>query len=330
MPRSARILALILAQAALLGNLRAQTLPKPDAWNGKDLAGNPAQVPAPGKVSVLVFVQPGQEQTRRQLADITKELPLAAGDLQLVAITSGPSALQHAREVEPAQWPFPVLVDEDYSASGKFEVHAWPTTVILDAHGTQVGRLPGWSVSFATSLPAYLAFAQGKSTRDELERALAAQGVVQDSSDQKASRHLMLAERLYQSDRRDDAAEQLKAAQDLAPATPALRLRLARAELLLGQVQKADDLLKTLEPAGLPAGELSLLRGWAAMAGERWPDAKALLLEALHQGADAAQTHYRLGLVFTHEGDQPHAAEAFRNACQSTPLGSRLAPATQP
>jgi tetratricopeptide (TPR) repeat protein len=157
-------------------------------------------------------------------------------------------------------------------------------------------------------------------TRAQLDEELNRQQIVEDSAEQKALRHLLLAQQLLASGRSDDAKEQLKQAQDLTPTTEPVRMLMARAMLLLGDAKGADAVLTTLQGTSRP-GELALLRGWSATVQERWKEARGCLLEAQNQPLDPAgraECQYWQGIIYQHDGDFPHAAEAFRKAYESS------------
>ena len=298
------------------------------SWRGPDTAGRQVQIPPAGQVSILLFFQPQQTHSQREIADLQNILANPQRrNIQLIGIISGPDSPQQAARMDPKLWHAPLLLDQQYEGSGRFAIAAWPTAVVVDPQGKIVGRIPGSPINFTVRLAAYLDFATGQITADQLEKQLADCSVIQDSADQKALRHLLLTEQLFASDRLADARKQLQAAQDLSPVADAVRLRLARAQLLLGEANLADDLLSTLEakasPATLPAGDgtaaaqLLHLRGWAALSLGRWGEAEKLLLKARQQGAAPAEVSYHLGLVYLHQGQHQQAAEAFRQACDA-------------
>lgn len=296
------------------------------AWQGLDVGGNRVEVPASDRVCVLLFLQPGQSHSQREMMELRKAVEaFDIAGMQIVAVVSGPNAGRQAASVEAKEWPWPVVLDEQYACSGQFDVHAWPTTVILDKTGKTVAHLPGFARMYTARVEAYLNFAGGKSTRAELDRQLSDFSIVQDSTDEKARQHLLIFDRLFASGRPAEAEVQLQQAHDLAPAAGQIRLHMARAMLLLSQAQAADDLLATLDAAAVGPGELALLRGEAAIALERWPEAKRLLLDARQQGISAAETEYYLGLLYLHENDGREAAGCFRKAYEAAtrPAGQK-------
>jgi tetratricopeptide (TPR) repeat protein len=288
------------------------------AWQGRDGRGNRVEVPAAGKANILLFFQPGQAQSQREMAELRAALAERdLGDTQVVGIVSGPGAARQADGVDRQQWPWPVLVDEQYEGSGTFDVHAWPTTVILDKDQKTVGHLPGVTQTYPARVTAYLDFVGGKIDRAQLDEQLTDFRIVQDSADEKADRRLHMFDQLYGAGQPAEAEVQLRQAHDLAPASQSVRLHMARGMLLLDRPREAEDLLQTLDGKGTEAGELPLVRGQAAIALERWADAERLLREAEQQGA-GAQAEYYLGLVYQHQNDNRQAAACFRQAYEAT------------
>lgn len=274
-----------------------------------------AQLPVPGNVTVAIFVRPGQDQSQREIAEVEQVLG-AYPEAKATAVISGPEAKSASTKL-----PWPIVLDEQYATSGRFEVHAWPSTVVFSPKGKAVGHLAGFPLNFRNNLQAYLAFAAGKSSRAELEQQLAEFRLVQDSADQKAWRHLLLVEELLAGGRVENARGELQHAEDLAPAGEKVRLRLAREQLRLGMTKPADDLLRTFgQKSGDPA-ELAFLRGWAAAEMGRWEEAERELLAALAAGIRPAEGQYRLGMVYELQQQFPLAAGAFRQAYEAKTRG---------
>jgi tetratricopeptide (TPR) repeat protein len=198
--------------------------------------------------------------------------------------------------------------------------YAWPTTLVFDSQGNLVGRIAGHPLNHRASLAAYVAYVSGTLTRTELDEELTRQQIVQDDANQKAHRHLLLARQFLTSGRTDDAAAQVREAQQLHPSTPALRLLMARELLILGETTQAEALLGTLDAATQP-DELAILKARCAIALGRWPEAKDYLQKtrpAAPDPATAAEMLYWLGMIYTHDADYPQAAEAFRKAYEAT------------
>jgi Flp pilus assembly protein TadD len=225
------------------------------------------------------------------------------------------------------QWTGPVVLDPDYAACGKMSVHVWPTTVLVNASGQQVAHLAGISNTYAKELEAYLAFASGVIDKAALTQKLAANNVIGDSSGQAASRHLQVADRLLEKGHVAEAQDELAEGLKKEPASVPLKVRMAKVLLLKGDAKGATAIVDTLDAAAVPAWQLNLLRGEAALAQGQVDTALELLQEAVKLNPNPAEAQYQLGLAYQQKDDQQHAAEAFRAAFEATAAGKALIPA---
>ena len=286
--------------------------------SGRDLQGQPHEIPAAGRPTVVIFVRPGQKQSEIEVSETAQELA-SSKQLSILGIISGPTDPTLQTDLDAMHWTWPLLTDPSYTLSGAFQVNAWPTTIIFDSQGKIVGRIAGHPPSLKATLAAYVAYATGATTREEMEEQLTRQQIVQDSANEKAYRHLMVVQDFLTSGRTDDAAAQLRQAQDLTPTSDSARLLMARDMLILGETTQADALLATLDSTTQP-GELALLRARSAIATGHWQKAKDLLLQAQAATPDPAtqaETQYWLGILYTHNNDYQEAAQAFRKAYET-------------
>ena len=322
----------LLAAVSLTAAALAQTKPAEPAWTAKDTAGKAVTVPAADLTSVLVFVRMDQPQSRQAVTQVTALLK-DKKNVQVLAITSGDDAELSANKLakkaeDGTQWSYPVVVDPDYTGSGKFGVHVWPTTVVITKTGAQAAHIAGLPASFGTDLEAYLDFAAGKIDQAALDKRLSAHDIVADSAEQKASRHVEVAMRLAEKGLKDQAKAEIAKALDFKPADPpaALQASLVRALLTVGDATTAETILGQIKPDALPPMELNFLRGWAALQLEKWDDAKKLLTDSVKLNPQPAEACYLLGLVYQHAGDNAQAAANFRKAFEHTTLGRTLNP----
>jgi thioredoxin-like negative regulator of GroEL len=295
---------------------------------GNDLHGQRWEIPTAGRPTVVIFLRPDQKQSELEIDQVSQGL-LQAKQVAVLGVVSGPDAGKRAQAV--GQWDWPLLADESFTLSGAFEVHAWPTTLIFDSKGKLAGRIAGNPASLKSKVAAYVAYVSGAMTRAQLDEELTRQGIVQDSGEQKAFRHLLLVQELLARGRVDEATAQLKQAHDLAPATESVRLLMARDMLLLGDAKEADAVLATLQGTS-QRGEWALLCGRSAIVQGRWQEAAARLREAHDRPlgpAARAECQYWAGVVYQHDADFAHAAEAFRKAYESSrPTGVSEPPGT--
>jgi thioredoxin-like negative regulator of GroEL len=314
----------VAATIAFVGPARAQDKPAALSWAGTDVSGAKVAVPVAGRISVIAFVRGGQAQSDELLGLLPAALK-DAPDLQVLLIVGGENAAEQARSLkqkENARWP--IVVDGEFAASGQFNVHVWPTTVVVDPTGNQVAHIAGLSQSCATDLKAYLDFAAHKIDQATLTKSLTSHDVVADNSEQAAARHLQVAKRLIEGRELDAARSQIEQGLKLKPDDASLRLALAKLMLLQNQPKEALSVLDQLPASVAPPWQIGTLRGRALIGLERWDEAKKLLSDCTNLNPDPAEAHYLLGLVYQHENDWTHAAKSFRKAFESMPAGQRM------
>ena len=286
--------------------------------SAKAVSGAAVEVPALDRPTVLLFVradQPQSHQALRQVGTVVKE-PTTA---QVALVLSGEQAPQHARGLaEGYDYPWPIVIDADYAISGAANVHVWPTTVVVDAKGNRVAHLPGLNKSYSTNLEAHLDLAAGRIDQAALKEKLATHHLIGDSPDQAAARHVQVAQRLMEKDRRDEAGAELAVAMKLGPKDSAVQLTMARMFLQLDQPLEALTLLERLPKSPAPDADVELLRARALVSREKWQQAKEILPTLLKLRPKSGEVHYLMGLVHQQDKDHAKAAEEFRLAFEAS------------
>jgi thioredoxin-like negative regulator of GroEL len=268
------------------------------------------------RVTLLAFVRGGQPQSQlvlRQLHNLLEARP----EVQAVILLSGPSAPAQVESVRGAAGTWPIVLDPDFAISGKLAVHAWPTAVLVAPDGRPQAHVAGASQSLQADLAAHLDFLAGRLSAEQLAGRLKTHEVVADSSQEAAARRLQVARGLMHSGQFAAARAQIEEGLKLDPKDAGLRLALARVQLVEGDAAAAARTLDAIDPAAASAGMLQTLRGRAAIAGERWADARRLLEEATRLNPDPAEAWYLLGIVYGQSGDFSSAARAYRQAFES-------------
>jgi len=289
---------------------RADDKPPPVNWSASATSGAKVQVPAPAGVSVIAFVRPDQEQSRSVLRQIRSNAAQSK-DVQVIVVISG------AQETSPTTLPveaWPVVVDPEFVSSGRFNVHVWPTTVIVSEAGEQLAHLAGSSDAFSADFQNYLEFAAGKIDQATLKKRLAEHEFVADDKDQKANRHVLLASRLLDAGQLDQAKAQLEEAKALRPDDPKASLLLARLLILQKQPRDALALLDKIPGGAIAAWQLQQLRARALIDVDRWDDARAAIPEALKLNPQPAEAHYLYGVILQHDGKFQQSADELRQA----------------
>jgi len=291
----------------------------------QDVQGQELKVPSADQPTIVVFVRTDQPQSQKTMEQV-RALAKDAKDLQVLAIVSGDQAQVNAIQLaKDPKWLWPVISDPDYVLSGKLNVCAWPTTMVVTKKGNVVAHIGGYPSSFGTDLAADLEFAVGKIDQATLTQRTTAHEVVTDSADQKAGRHLQVARRLLDQGMPEASKAEVSKALEYAPRDSALLLAAARLFVQVGDVKAATDVLAKVDPQTVPAAQLNLVRGQIELHQEKWDEAQRLLTEATRLNPDPAEAYYGLGLVYQHKQDWPHAAQAFQKAFEATPEGRTLA-----
>jgi hypothetical protein len=306
--------------AAMIGALliapkaRAQEKPAPVKWSASATSGAKVQVPSASSVSLIAFVRPDQQQSRSVLQQIRAAVT-ERKDVQVIVVVSGaPDAAPTTLPVEP--WP--VVVDPDFTSSGTFNVHVWPTTVLVSMSGEQLAHLAGLSDAFSADLQNHLEFAFGKIDQATLKKRLSEHEFVADDKDQKANRHILLATRLLETGQVDQAKAQLDQAAALKADDPRCALLQARVLIIEKQPREALALLDKLPAGAVPGWQLQQLRLRALIDLERWDDARSAIPEALKLNPQPAEAHYLSGLILQHDAKYAESAAEFRQAYELT------------
>jgi len=288
----------------------------------KDTTGADHLLPAKDKLTLLLFLRPGQSQSDEAI----KLLPLILKDhpAQILLIVSGDDAAANAAKLAAAKTPYPIITDLDYAIGGRFNTRVWPTTAILNSDNKVTAHLAGLPVTFANDIAAHLDFAAGKLDQAGLDKALANREVVADSVAQKAARHVEVAMRLAEKGMTDQAQAELAKAADLKPTDGNVLLSMARVHLMTGDAKSALALLDKIPAGQIPPGDINTLKGWAAVQTSDWPTAKTTLTLAVKLNPDPAQALYLLARVAEHDNDPATAAKLYRQAFEHTPLGKEM------
>lgn len=295
-----------------------------------DSAGKGVKVPLASRPTLLMFVRIDQPQST-EAVESTKAAVKDLPNTQVVVILSGKDIAEGAMKKFIADSPWPVVLDEDYSILGQLRVRVWPTSIVVMPDGVELVRLTGMPTSYVRDLNSYLAFAAGKITADTLKQRLSNSGIVADSAQQVAARHLLVAQRLLEKGLVDPAWKEISEALKLEPKDPRLQQAMARVLLMMDKPVEALAVLDKLELATPANGETKTLRGRAMVALKQWADAKAALDAAVKLNPNPAEAYYFLGLVYQQQKQPDKAAEAFRMAFEATDAGRRvMAPAAGP
>jgi tetratricopeptide (TPR) repeat protein len=289
---------------------------EPVKWAAKDAAGRDVVVPSADGPAVVAFLRPGQQQSDDALqqikAVITKQ-PAA----RLVLVFSGPDNAAAGPQFAAARMvAAPAVADADYAIAGRMNVHVWPATVVVGTDGVEIGRLTSVPSSFAADLQAHVDLAAKQIDQSTHDKRLSTKQVVAATSQQAATRFLIIANALLERGQVDQALVEIE--QGLTRDANDVSLRLARAKVLLKQAKHADALAAADQLAGAaPSWQVNSIRAEALVGLQRWPDAKAAVAEAVKLNPDPSRAHYLAGLIAQHDQDWKSAADAFRLAFET-------------
>ena len=284
-------------------------------WTARDTAGKEVAVPSRQHTTIVAFLRPGQphsEEALKHISDIVaKQSAAPAG---VVIVLSGPDNAAAASKINPGSAQ--VVLDAEYALSGKMNVHVWPATIVVTGDGMELARLSGMPATYATDLAAHLDFAAKKIDRAALEQRLTTRRVVAATTQQAATRFLIIANALLERGQVEQALAEID--QGLQRDANDVSLRLARARVLI-KLKQFDAALAAVDQLkdAVPPWQSNVLRAEALIALERWPNAKTAVADALKLNPRPAHAHYLSGLILLHEQDYKSAAESFRKAYEA-------------
>jgi hypothetical protein len=304
----------------------------------RDPNGMTITVPKADRPTVLLFARVGQEQSQQAVEELKKSL-VGLPPVQVLVVLSGDDATAPGATKLRSTIPWTLLMDGEYAVVGRLSVRVWPTALLITSEGQELVRLTGLPQSYGRDLAAYLAYATGRISRQALEDKLRASGVVSDSAQQMALRHLAIAQSLLEKGMVDPAWKEIERGLKLQPEDPRLLLIQARTLLLMHEPRQAVEVLDRMDAKSPLAGRVQALRGEALVAMKEWDKAIAVLQRALKLNPEPSEAYYFLGVAYERKGQWGPAAQAFRAAYEATPGGRLIgvsheqpatAPATQP
>ena len=286
-------------------------------WSAKDTTGRDVAVPSAEGPTIVAFLRPGQEQSDDALQQI-KALLAKQPAARPVLVFSGPDNAAAGQQFAAARMvTAPLLLDSDYAIASRMNVHVWPTTVIVASDGVEIGRLTSLPSTFAADLQTHVDFAANQIDQAARDKRLSTKQVVAATSQQAATRFLIIANSLLDRGQVEQAMVEIE--QGLTRQPNAVPLRVTRAKILLKQ-KKFDAALALADQlkGAAPPWQVNVIRAESLVALERWADAKVAVADAAKLNPNPSRSYYLAGLVHAHEQDWKSAADAFRRAYEST------------
>ncbi|MFQ5503738.1 MAG: tetratricopeptide repeat protein [Planctomycetota bacterium] len=293
----------------------------------RGLAGETVQLPGaahggPG-LGVLVFWSTWARHSARELGRLGTLWPRwSENGIRVVAINVEAAHIGPAETAAVEKWlearklMFPVAIDDGLKAYGAYGVGAVPTTIVVDATGTIVMRLPGFPVGGSEQLFEFI------EKRVATEQAALAEDPSRPPSigARKAVRHVRLARFLMQRGKHDMARYTLEQAILEDPGLVDAWIGLARLELALGKGQEAAETLARAAARFPDSPVLQLERARHLLQSGRNPEAEALARQALAGNPSLAPAFTLLGRIRLARNDLGSAVKAFRDAIAANPL----------
>lgn len=269
---------------------------------------------ADGRVLVLTFWRPGQEQSVLILNDLVRiREELSKTKVEIVGIVSGETDRQEvARIVAEAGVDFPVLFDPGRAVYGQFGVIVSPSTWFVDGGGIARLDYPGRRRDFSRVARANVAFLLGEISEQERSQRTGRRAATTTTERTAPEARLKLARRLEAKGNHIAAERQLRIAWEATPPLPEAALELA---LLMLEDDRNEEALQILEKAKEFAPEPPLAtgaKGVALIRLGRQNEGLRLLRDAIDKGADAPLLHYELAKTSECSGDSETAMRHYR------------------
>ena len=293
---------------------RAPGFALPGLLGGEVKFEPPAAAPAPtDPASVLVFIDPAQEQSLTALSDLRDclgRMESGAARVRSLAIVSGApdaAAVESLKARLPERGPVTGVLDPQRTAYEAYGVIALPTTFVVDPAGIIAAVLPGRSAGYGQRLEAALRTTLGLPPAREA-------GPAESAETRKVQRLRKLAAELAAERRYAEAAKLLEEARALLPGDA--ELAVAHGEALLDVPDAAGAAAafrraQEIAPA-LRAAKAGIAK--AAALGDDVETAEKLLREVTRvPGADPGCSYY-LGRVLERRAEFQGAAAAYREA----------------
>lgn len=303
--------AYVFGVCALAHGQLAQTRPADLQISAQSTAGQAINIPAGDKPTVILFYRPEQRQSQDALVALPKALE-DRSSTQTLVVVSGPYSADAIRS------PYPIVLDRDYTLSGRLNVHAWPTTLLISPKGDALAHVGGIGPGYVLEVGAYAAFVSGDIDQVALNRRLNNTDQVRDSATQAAGRHLQVAQKFMGEADYDAALAEIDRGLKLDPASARLKVAKIRVLLDKGNSAQAKAILGELPANSLPPSQMSFIQGIIAAACGDAASAKKLLQDATRLNPNPAEAWFELGKVYEGEKDYARAAEAFRKAYEAS------------
>lgn len=272
-----------------------------------------------GKVSLVVFWRPGQEQSQRALSDLAAIAgSYDAGKVAFVGIVRGDGdAAPIEQAVGDAHVTFPILRDRDDAVYGSFGVIVAPTTFFVDAAGTIRFKYPGYRHDYRANVRADLDRLLGVITAKQRDVRTTNRPAPSWKGLAGGEARLVLAHKLLRKGRRAEAIAQLQRAWGSKPPVADAAVELG---MLALEDRRDEDALRWFRRALKLAPHDPRARAGKGVAmmrtGQKRAGLRVVLAVLTKHELDEPLLYYEAGVACQDRGRVRAAARYFRRGLE--------------
>lgn len=289
----------------------------------EEVQGVPGKVPAPGRLTVLVFWRPGQRLSEDALADLVRLAPaLAARSVDIVAVMESGADRAHS-QARAARLPLRFVLDRDGRLAEAYGVIVFPSTAVIGTDGRLRSYVPSRTPDYRDLIDAHVLHARGEISDQELGKRAGRLGEPPATAGDAAHAAFTRGMALVQQGRPAEARAELAEAVRRAPAHLEGQLQLAYVELELGEPAEAlrrFELVLARNPAS-PAARVG--QGIARLRLGHTDEGIRLIEEAAVLNPEPVRGHWELARAYEARGELARAIEQYRWAYQKLLQGRK-------
>jgi tetratricopeptide (TPR) repeat protein len=273
--------------------------------------------PTANTVLLVAFFSPQKAQSVKAISDIEEvlmSLHKISHELAFLAVSDDPNSINTIKIKSTKQRAVYFIKDSDFKLWGKFGVIASPTVFIAGISGMVELVKAGYSYDFAPAIKSKLQAIMGLVPEKGTD-VRQVKTVTNDSVEEKADRHLKMAQMLEKAGSLDAALAQLKMAHQIDPNHMGCLLELGRLYCMVSDPNHAIDSVEALKPAdkGHQALRMFVL-GKAYGQLKDYSNAEKYLLKAIALEPKSSQVFYELGRIYQLQNRKDKALDSYRKS----------------
>jgi peroxiredoxin len=272
-----------------------------------------------GKVVVVSFVKPDQQNSVLALRDLQKIYPaLSAKGVVFIAIVSEADQKDKIAGVASQEkLTFPIAYDEGRKVYGAWGAFLYPTTGIVGKDGKLTAQVPSHDWKYQDAVEGNVQLALGEITKEQLEARLnPKENEKVDPAKAKAERHMMLADQLIARKMTDKACAELAQAVEAAPGLTSAHIKYGYALLGKGDAAKAAEQFQTAVQQEPRSNDAKTGLGASLVAQGQVDKGLQLLTESIKDNPRPARANFELGRAYEKKGTFDKAALHYRKAAE--------------